>query len=139
MTQEEINKAAQEYKVNEAKIALHLIREPDALEMNMKLFCAEDIEAAFKAGAKWVGEREHRESKQPTIIEAWVCRDRELDKDIFDSDLFLATNKPDRDVKLGYWKNTYHYIPLNPNLFPTVTWEDSEPKKVKITIELEEE
>lgn len=47
------NEQAQEYKVNETKRALHLIREPDALEMNMKLFCAKDIEVAFKAGVKW--------------------------------------------------------------------------------------
>lgn len=51
MTQEKINKWAQEYKVNETKKALHLLREPDAFEMKIKLFSAEEIEAAFKAGA----------------------------------------------------------------------------------------
>lgn len=53
MAQEEINKAAQEYKVNEVKRVLHLIREPDTFEMNMNLFHAEDLEAAFKAGTEW--------------------------------------------------------------------------------------
>lgn len=101
MTQEGINKVAQEYKVNETKRVLHLIREPDAFEMNMKLFCAEDLEAAFKAGVKWADE--HRESKQSATIEAWICRDKEWDKDIFGSDLFLAINKPSRDIEIGCW------------------------------------
>ncbi|MDE6492464.1 MAG: hypothetical protein K2L37_04875 [Lactobacillus sp.] len=66
MTQEEINKVAQEYKVNETKRVLHLIREPDAFEMNMKLFCAKDIEAAFKAGTKWADK--YSELKEATNL-----------------------------------------------------------------------
>lgn len=75
MTQEEINKAAQEYKVNETKRALHLIREPDALEMNMKLFCAKDIEAAFKAGVKWADEH-------PIELENEEMGEKVKDKDL---------------------------------------------------------
>lgn len=32
---------------------LHLLREPDIFETNMKLFCAKDLEDAFIAGAEW--------------------------------------------------------------------------------------
>lgn len=53
MTQEEINKVAKEYKANETKKALHMVREPDIYEMKMKAFSAEEIEAAFKAGSFW--------------------------------------------------------------------------------------
>lgn len=44
---------AHEYKVNATKVALHLLREPDIFETNMKLFCAKDLEDAFIAGAEW--------------------------------------------------------------------------------------
>ncbi len=67
MTQEEINKAAQEYKVNETKRTLHLIREPDAFEMNMNLFRAKDLEAAFKVGTEWAGK--YSELKETTSID----------------------------------------------------------------------
>lgn len=43
MTLEEINKAAQEYKVNETKKALHLLREPDAFEIKYAQEHAEEL------------------------------------------------------------------------------------------------
>ena len=49
-----MNSNAHEYKVNATKVALHLLREPDIFEMNMKLFCAKDLEEAFIAGAQWL-------------------------------------------------------------------------------------
>lgn len=48
-----MNSNAHEYKVNATKVALHLLREPDIFETNMKLFCAKDLEDAFIAGAQW--------------------------------------------------------------------------------------
>ena len=48
-----MNINAHEYKVNATKVALHLLREPDIFETNMKLFCAKDLEDAFIAGAQW--------------------------------------------------------------------------------------
>jgi hypothetical protein len=48
-----MNSNAHEYKVNATKVALHLLREPDIFETNMKLFCAKDLEDAFIAGAEW--------------------------------------------------------------------------------------
>ncbi len=48
-----MNSNAHEYKVNATKVALHLLREPDIFETNMKLFCAKDLEKAFIAGAEW--------------------------------------------------------------------------------------
>lgn len=47
-----MNSNAHEYKVNATKVALHLLREPDIFETNMKLFCAKDLEDAFIAVAK---------------------------------------------------------------------------------------
>ena len=47
-----MNSNAHEYKVNATKVALHLLREPDIFEMNMKLFCAKDLEEAFIAGTQ---------------------------------------------------------------------------------------
>ena len=48
-----MNINAHEYKINATKVALHLLREPDVFETNMKLFCAKDLEEAFIAGAEW--------------------------------------------------------------------------------------
>lgn len=48
-----MNSNAHEYKVSATKVALHLLREPDIFETNMKLFCAKDLEDAFIAGAEW--------------------------------------------------------------------------------------
>ncbi len=66
MTQEEINKVAQEYMVNETKRALLLIRKPDSFEINMRLFRAKDIETAFKAGTKWADK--YSELKEATNL-----------------------------------------------------------------------
>ena len=46
-----MNSNAHEYKVNATKVALHLLREPDIFETNMKLFCAKDLGDAFIAEA----------------------------------------------------------------------------------------
>lgn len=49
-----MNSNAHEYKVNATKVALHLLREPDIFETNMKLFCAKDLEDAFFLHNKYV-------------------------------------------------------------------------------------
>lgn len=60
-----MNSNAHEYKVNATKVALHLLREPDIFETNMKLFCAKDLEDAFIASAEW--------HKQKAIELHWKC------------------------------------------------------------------
>lgn len=66
-------------------------------------------------------------------IDAWVARDK-------DGELNITTRKPFRSKEIDYWimgkrdvfvSCTFSYF------FPEITWE-SEPKKVKVTIELEE-
>lgn len=124
MTREKINKVAQEYKVNETKRVLHLIREPDIFENNLKLFCAEDLETAFKSGYELADN--DTKSKQSVTIEAWVARDKNG---------FLAMHDTEPEMFLAEWISS-HYIGLRLEDFPSVTWENS-PKKVKVTIELE--
>lgn len=58
-----MNSNAHEYKVNATKVALHLLREPDIFETNMKLFCAKDLEKAFIAGAEWQKKQSYTEDQ----------------------------------------------------------------------------
>lgn len=127
MTREEINKVAQEYMVNETKKALHLIREPDELEMNMKLFSAEELESAFKAGVELV--YKNLENKKYATIETWVARNH-------NGFLIMHDTKSKTNIAEREWISR-EYIGLLLEDFPTVTW-DNKPKKVKITIELED-
>lgn len=62
MSNGKINCAAYKYAVNATKAAISLIREPDICEKNMKLFCAKDLEEAFKAGAEWM-DKNHKSIK----------------------------------------------------------------------------
>lgn len=47
------------------------------------------------------------------VIQGWVCRDKEWNKNIFLSDLFLAMQKPRRDGEMRYgmtWASTFRSI-----------------------------
>lgn len=68
-----------------------------------------------------------------TVIQGWVCRDKEWDKDLFASDLYLSAEKPTRDEYCGAWCNMCAYMPLNTELFPDLTWE-SDPEQVEIIL-----
>lgn len=57
MSNRKLNCAAYKYAVNATKTAISLIRKPDICEMNMKLFTAKDLEAAFKAGTEWTDKK----------------------------------------------------------------------------------
>lgn len=72
--------------------------------------------------------------KETAVIEGFVARDEE-------GYISLFPDKPERDmydcndVTYGFWDETNgHHIELPTDSFPSVTWQ-SEPKKVKITIE----
>lgn len=123
-----INKSAQEYKVNETKRTLHIIRGTDVLEMNMKLFCAEELEAAFKACVELV--YKNLENKKYATIETWLSRNH-------NGFLIMHDTKSETNIAEREWISREH-IGLLLEDFPTVTW-DNKPKKVKVTIELEEE
>lgn len=81
---------------------------------------------AFKDGAEWADA--HPAKKQAVTIEAWVARDKnEL--------ISLYKEKPRKSGDFyvgGFWAL------LREEDFPSVTFENS-PKKVKVTIELENE
>lgn len=71
-------------------------------------------------------------------IDAWVARDK-------DTTLLLHADEPyrqksgyQRDDKPDVWESDCaSFLPLTNDIFPTITWE-SEPKKVKVTIELDD-
>lgn len=70
---------------------------------------------------------------EDTVIQGWVCRDKEYNKSMFTSDLFLATMKPKRGKEMEMWYDLGKYIPLNTKLFPDLTWDD-DPEPVEIII-----
>lgn len=89
---------------------------------------------AFIDGAEWADE--HPAKKQTVTIDAWVARDNHVNN-ISDTDLFLSRIHPLRDIYHEIW-TTLGAIPLPQDIFSDITW-NNEPKKVKVTIELEDE
>lgn len=82
---------------------------------------------AFIAGAKYADE--HHAKKQTVTIDAWVARDKNA---------FLSIhNKKPTLINEAEWVSV-GFLYIDPTNFPFVTFENS-PKKVKITIELEDE
>lgn len=126
ISQEDVEKAWQGYA---QEIGL-----PDSLNYATKPMIEIAIKQAFKAGAKLNGKQE---KDTVTVIQGWVCRDKELDKSLFASDLYLSAEKPKRDEYCGAWTNMGAYMPLNTELFPDLTW-DSDPLEVEIVIKRNE-
>lgn len=75
---------------------------------------------------------EHPAKKQAVTIDAWVARDKNMD-------LFLYTNKPHK-FKNEYIPNKINgtFLEFDCTSFQEITFENS-PKKVKVTIDLENE
>lgn len=82
---------------------------------------------AFKAGVKQADN--HPAKKHAVTIDAWAAKDS-------DGLFSLYKEKPRRDKHLEYFVGMT-FCELE-NVVPFITWENS-PKKVKITIELEDE
>lgn len=75
--------------------------------------------------------------RQTATIEAWVARDNH--KDIGkNTDLFFTKEYPILNKMVGTWGGMEVFYPLPQDALPSVTFENS-PKKVKVTIELEDE
>lgn len=74
-----------------------------------------------------------QEKDADIVISGWVCRDKEWDKVLFESDLYLGMEKPKRVEYCGTWCYMGAHISLNTELFPDLTW-DSEPEEVEIII-----
>lgn len=82
---------------------------------------------SFIEGAEWADA--HPAKKQTVTIDAWVARDKNA---------FLSIhNKKPTLINEAEWVSV-GFLYIDPTNFPFVTFENS-PKKVKITIELEEE
>lgn len=95
--------------------------------MNMKLFSAEELESAFKAGVELV--YKNLVNKKYATIETCVTRDH-------NGFLVMHDTKSETNISEREWISR-EYIGLLLEHFPTVTWDNS-PKKVKVTIELED-
>lgn len=90
--------------------------------------------AGFNAGEKFADR--HPAKKQTVTIDAWVARDNHVNN-ISNTDLFLSRIHPLRNIYHEIW-TALGAIPLPQDIFSDITWENS-PKKIKVTIELEEE
>lgn len=62
-------------------------------------------------------------------VTMWVARDK-------NEDLYLHRNKPYKYGLLGEWRNVDDcgVFFINPDLFPSVKWEDAEPTEVVLTL-----
>lgn len=66
-------------------------------------------------------------------MQGWMCRDKIWDKELQDSDLCVAMEKPERDQEMGCWVYMGYFIPLKTELYPDLTWDD-EPVEVEILV-----
>lgn len=96
------------------------------------LYNSTELEA-FEDGAKWADR--HPAKKQAVTIEAWVARNKHIDVDS-NTDLVLGKERP--TFCHDMWCNMEEYYPLPKDALPEVTFENS-PKKVKVTIDMEDE
>lgn len=87
----------------------------------------------FIAGAEWADK--HPAKKQAVTINAWVARNKCVDN-YSNTNLVLGKERP--TLHNGTWCSMEEYFPLPQDAFPNITFENS-PKKVKVTIELEDE
>lgn len=90
------------------------------------------VEEAFIKGAEWADA--YFAKKQIITMDAWVARDK-------CGDLSIWNKQPYRNLidTCNYWERVDgDSITLPNNTFQTITWENL-PRKVKVTIELEDE
>ena len=60
-------------------------------------------------------------------VTIWVARDK-------NGVLCLYKSKPFKDVLYELWDSSRNPTILNPDLFPSVKWEDDEPTEVVLTL-----
>lgn len=138
MTQEEINKVAQEYAEAMAKWFPEL---KEKHKYRNTISQAKNV--IYILLSNYVVYPKYNYSKQTVTMEGWVARD--LTKDGL-SPLLLSELKPFTTNPVRFRKHEYiHWEAsgcfqklISSDAFPSVTFGNS-PKRVKITIELEEE
>lgn len=67
--------------------------------------------------------------KDELRIAGWAARDRS-------GILVVGTQKPVKDDTFGVWLGFAEHMEINPQSFPQVKWEDSEPTEVELTIKI---
>lgn len=77
--------------------------------------------------------KQGREVEEMIRMQGWMCRDKIWDKELQDSDLCVAMEKPERDQEMGCWVYMGYFIPLKTELYPDLTWDD-EPVEVEILV-----
>lgn len=87
---------------------------------------------AFIDGAKYA---DKHPAKKQAVTDAWVARNKHVAADS-NTDLVLGKERP--TLYNDTWCSMEEYYPLPQDALPSVTFENS-PKKVKVTIELEED
>lgn len=98
-----------------------------------KLSYDELVEEAFIKGVMWADA--HPAKRQTATIDAWVARNKCIDN-YQNTNLFLGKERP--TLYNTIWCSMEEYYPLPQDALPFVTFENS-PKKVKVTIDLEDE
>lgn len=99
---------------------------------NGGMFTREQVKELLVRFAQLLLSKQEKDAED-TVIQGWVCRDKEWDKVLFASDLYLSAKKPKRDEYCGAWCNMVSYMPLKTELFPNLTWDD-DPIEVEIII-----
>ena len=128
ITQEEIEKAAEEYVLTRQQARHHAKREEDAtlrdFDKTIKAWDAFDMEQAYEDGANFALGKQEKDAD--TVIQGWVARDDDGQL------LYLYDSMPTRGINM--WNDHGSLLThLDDNLFPNLTWE-SDPIEVEITI-----
>lgn len=88
---------------------------------------------SYLQGARDFLGKQRREGQGMIRMQGWMCRDKIWDKELQDSDLCVAMEKPERDQEMGCWVYMGYFIPLKTELYPDLTWDD-EPVEVEILV-----
>lgn len=130
ITQEEVEKAAEEYVLTRQQARHDAKKEEDAtildFDKTIKAWDAYDMEQAFESGANFALGKKEKDAED-TVIQGWVARDKS-------GDLYLYRTKPSRNVATDRWSGESAEIDLYNNLlFPDLTWSDN-PQEIEIII-----
>lgn len=124
ITQEEIEKAAEEYAVQKTEQYIPESYGDMRHRRIAERFDSHDMGQAFEDGVNFALGKQEKDAD--AVIQGWVAADD-------DGDLFLYRTKPARDEVSGMWMSNECPLDVGINLFPDLTW-DSDPEPVEIII-----
>lgn len=133
ISQEEIEKAAEEYVLTRQQARHNAKKEEDAtmrdFDKTIKAWDAYDMEQAFESGANLYICKQERDAD--TVIQGWAARHGNGPNV---SGLRIYTVKPKRIVLLKMWDgHGEKSVLIDHRFFPDLTW-DSDPLEVEIII-----